>query len=283
MAEPLSWSYSKSALFRDCPKAFSFEEQGVYPVTGHSPSVSLASIVGVSVHHSIKQEIDHWSRGERLELARAEAAAEAFIREVWADAPSRICEARNGASLASVSPERFIRLSRSRVRDFVRLIWPRFRNHTYLLHEEDRMFTIGDVVVWTRVDLCTRDADGQIVITDWKTGRIGPEEVEGMQLGVYVDWARNEFHVPTGQVRGQIVSLRTLEFLPRFVSDAELTRLRGRITRQVQDWGKRFETHNFPAAPSPTKCVSCRFFQWCDEGRAAVDARSLSGLAEMLD
>ena len=284
MGDPHAWSYSMSETFKSCPRAWWLGETAQRRVQGrYLGTVTLASLAGQAVHQSISSEIGLWAQGFRIDVARAERAAEQCIRDAWAESSTRIREVRNGLSLANVSSDRFINYARARVRDFVRLVWPHFRSHVYVMHESNGSFRIGDVQVWVRVDLCTRGPGGLIVLTDWKTGRLGPGDVTGMQLGAYSLWARNHFSVTADRVMAQLVSLRTCEIMPRYPSDEELAGVQARILDEVEDWHRRRLSIDFPALPLPAKCLSCQFLDRCEEGQATLNAKSVEDLAGDID
>lgn len=265
------WSYSDSCSFQECPKAFNLSSTRRRGASkDYLGSVTYGSLTGLAVHNSIQQEIDAWSHGRRIDVLRAERAGEAFVREVWSNAQSRILDVKNGVPLSSLSLEKVVFLTRLRIRDFVHLVWPRFRGHSYILHETTKSFGVGDVRVWVRVDLCTRDVDGRLVLTDWKTGTIGPQDVNGMQTGVYSLWAVESLHESPENILSQLVSLRTCEFQQRWVSLDDLSRVRARILEEVHDWEQRLEKNDYPASPSPPRCLSCAFLRLCQEGQSAL-------------
>jgi hypothetical protein len=189
------WSFTKSSLYAACPRAFHYSRKLRLPEAPHDVSppprsaLNLSSLVGIAVHRSIAGQIERWAEGERMEFRKTQSEAEAWLAYVWKNASWRIIEVANGQQLDPKLLPKLIHTARSRIHTFFFAVWPQFGGHTYLLHETLRNFPLHRHRVWVKVDLCTRNSNGEIVITDWKTGRPPILQNDVLQMCVYALWA----------------------------------------------------------------------------------------------
>lgn len=271
------WSYTKSQTFQQCPRKFYFNEKIAAGDTFQeqvpsSDAVHLAAIVGIAVHRSIASQIERWMEGENTSFRDAQQEAENWIKGVWAEREDRVIEAKNGVELQEVTEQRLIGAAKNHLQTFFQAIWPRFRNHEYILHETLKTFEINGNQVWVKVDLCTRDPEGNLVITDWKTGESPVLEVDSRQLDVYTLWGKSKLESDIDKIRVQLVHTRTGEFSTATPDAEQLEQTREKIITECEDWSTTDDPDDFPPHPESNKCQRCRFLQICDAGQTAVDS-----------
>lgn len=205
-----------------------------------------------------------------MSISQAEADAISWLRLVWSDKEKRIIEIINGGRDLD-EYYRYIEItSRKRVNTFFKLIWPNFSYHTYVGHEVPGSFNIGNVRIRLRVDFVSKDQDGHIVISDWKTGDSQDVESERYQMIVYCLWARSYYSMDSASINVQTVNLKT-GLITRFdVSPEEIEDITNRVLSETYNLRPPVKKSNFPAAPTSTSCMSCRYLSQCDAGKSKV-------------
>jgi len=228
-------------------------------------------MTGISVHEAISEQIGGWARGEEVDSKEAEKRSEEYIQRVWNDKETRIIEVLNGINIEPERIQGIIRTSQKRIATFFRMIWPIFRNHRYILHEQNRSFRIDGSVVWIRVDLCTREPRGSFVITDWKTGQSANYRTEPTQLNTYALWANISRREPISNILVQMVNLRTGEFSrKRFKDQLQLAETSEKVCTESENWSKMKSIDDYIPRPFIKSCRSCFFLRICSDGQAVV-------------
>lgn len=269
------WSYTKSQVFQQCPRKFFFNEKVFADdaLQGREPSpdaVHVAAIVGIAVHRSIASQIENWKEGEATSFRDAQQEAESWIKGTWAEREERIIEARNGVGFQPSTKERLVGAAKNHLRTFFQAAWPRFRHHEYVLHETLKTFGIDGNRVWTKVDLCTRDEKGNLIITDWKTSDNPVLEVNSLQLDVYALWGKKELEPDIDKIQVQLVHTGTGEFSSTFPDSNQLDTAKEKIMEECETWASIDDIADFTPDPESEKCQSCKFLQICDSGQTVV-------------
>lgn len=278
MLSGCDWSFTKSSTYAACPRAFHFSRELAKGVNAPNPvlppggAISISALVGVAVHQSIADQIAKWAFGQRLSLREAQAMAEGFLDQSWSNPKEHIIDAANGLELAAGSLARMIAHTRSLLHTFVSLIWPRLSTHTYVLHETTGSFALSNIRVSVKVDLCTRSPDGELTISDWKTGRPSVLSDDKLQMSIYALWASHEYALEPTDVRVQKANLRTGEIVGHTASSLQLEQSTSRVEQECKDWASA-SAAQFPARPDVLRCSSCRYLVACTEGQAATRTR----------
>jgi len=271
------WSFTKSRLYLDCPRAFHLAREanrsGINESGGAIPRhvINLSSLVGIAVHQSIADQIDRWVGGFQMSLREAQSHASAWLTSVLGDSEHLVTEKANGLHINSGILSKLTSSAKSRLHTFFLAAWPQFRGHEYVLHETLRSFCIQANRVWVKVDLCTKNPDGEFVITDWKTGRPSILQEDMLQMSTYVLWAAAEFSIRASDVHVRLANLRTGEMATHKVLTSHLAEATDRISRECRMWSN-WDSGGFLPLPEVQKCYSCRSLRMCNEGQEVTSA-----------
>jgi len=269
------WSYSKSTAYDACPLKVYFRGGGPDESSGVSgePSrpINLNAIVGLAVHRGIASQVDEWAAGGSATYVGAKEVAEEWIEDIWEGRDERVIEAINGEHLSAGQRHKFIGITKRHLRTFFKAIWPEFRGHEYVLHEELQRFEVRGNPVYVKVDFCTRDQDDNLIITDWKTTKPPLLEFESLQLNVYGLWARECMESDVSKIRIQFGHTRTGGTPSHSVTSEELDDVAEQIERECREWNEKDGVDDYPAGPEPDKCHKCQFLKRCDAGQAVIE------------
>lgn len=210
----MNWSYSKSRRFHENPKSFLQKYQEKYD--GDRESINKGSLIGTAVHVGISSQIDEWSKGNQTSLRSAQKKAEEHIREK-----------AEGKEDLSVTP--LVRVAKSHLKTFKRGLWPRLNDHELVLNEETCSFKLGPYNAVTKIDLCTKDRDGNFIITDWKTGTERLAWDRYFQLLVYASYIFEKFDTSLNKIQMQYAYTNTGAFDRENVSKSDIKKVRRRI------------------------------------------------------
>jgi len=170
----VNWSASAAQLFEECPGgSFIDTNRPSLPRTIVSIHRRPGAYLGTIVHESLAGQVARWARGENIHLQTAtEYAKDELERYVEANSETiadRI-DITDGESFDSDSFTRsLVRTARNHIRQFFRVIWPHLEDHQYIAHETRQTFEVSEEPVTVQPDLCTRNPEGDFVVTDWKT------------------------------------------------------------------------------------------------------------------
>jgi len=269
------WSYSKSTAYDACPlKVFfrgSASDESSEGTGESSRPVNLNAIVGIAVHRGIASQVDEWAAGGSATYVGAKEAAEEWIEDIWDVRDERVIEAINGEQLSAGQRRKFIGISKRYLRTFFKAIWPEFRDHKYVLHEDLQRFEVRGNPVYVKVDFCTRDQNDNLVITDWKTSKPPILEFESLQLNVYGLWARECMESDINKIKIQFGHTRTGGTPSHSVASEDLDDVAEQIEQECREWNEKDGIDDYPADPETEKCHGCQFLKRCDAGQATVD------------
>jgi hypothetical protein len=268
------WSYSKSADFEACPLKIYFRGEGSGDASQSdevilSP-VNLNAIVGIAVHRGIASQMDEWAAGGTPTFQGAKHTAENWIEEIWRDRYERIIEANNGKHLSSGQRHKFIGIAKRHLRTFSKAIWPEYRHHEHVLHEELQTFAVRGNTIQVKVDLCTRDQDGNLVITDWKTSAPPLLEFDSLQLDVYGLWAREDIEPDVDNIKIKLGHTRTGDTSLQSLTPEHLEDVAELIDLECQEWNSKDGIEDYTADPESQKCRECQYLKGCDAGQIAT-------------
>ncbi len=268
----LEWSYSRSALFRSCPRAFFFDRVGPVDQGVGRRALPLRALLGRAVHQAIAAEITVWASAGRVSLVRAQENALRRLDEAWSQRENRVIEVINGTQLPPTLYERLAKSARSRLRTFFRMLWPHFSKQTYVMHERLDSFDLGSIRVLVQADLVTRTERGEFVISDWKTGTTLEPEMEEIQMGIYALWANVGVGEDPDKILTQIVNLRTGQMARRVADPDLLLRVRTLINTEARLAVPPLRKARFKPKPTLEKCMACLFLRICPDGEREVAA-----------
>lgn len=165
---PTSLSPSKVSTFKDCALAFRFSAIDKLPEPPSVPAVK-----GTTVHRALELLFAAEPADRTPELAQ-ECLSEALLE-------MRSVEEYLGLELDQAAEEAFARDASAMVERYFTLEDPRTITPVGLemMLEAD----VGGVLVRGIIDRLEEDADGQLVVTDYKTGRTPSVQQEQSRLG----------------------------------------------------------------------------------------------------
>lgn len=249
LALPTSLSPSKVSAFKDCALAFRFSAIDKVPEPPSEPAVK-----GTLVHRALELLLD----------APAPSRTAAFAAESLAQAFDELARGDEfpGLGLDDVGVARFRAEAAQMIERYFTLEDPR---EVHPIGLELRLeSTIGDLTVRGIIDRLELDAEGGLVVTDYKTGRAPSEAQERHRLGgvrFYAYLCHRLFGVLPSKVQ-----LMYLGGEPQFIistpteqSTRGLERTLSAIWTAVE---RACDREDFRPKPSAL-CGWCAFQAWC--------------------
>ena len=245
---PTSLSPSKVASFRDCALAFRFSAIDRIP-----EPPTLATAKGTLVHRALELLLGLDAPERTLDTAR----------DLLPQAVVDVLDGEEYAPLALAAEERaaLVEQSSGLVERYFVLEDPRTVQHEGL--ELMLEAEVGGVRLRGIIDRLERDANGRLVVTDYKTGRVPGERFEQGKLGGVHFYA-----YLCEQVLGERPATIQLYYLAEpvaIVAEPSDQSIRGLERRVGAIWTaveRACERDDF--RPNPGKlCQWCTFQQWC--------------------
>ena len=263
-----SWSFSRHQLLNYCNRAYYYRYIG--SALKFSPAFDVLKIKrlkglnskyvlqGSLVHDAIEDQItQHYLRRD----VNPASAQEKYLKRLngfQITADDMITEYFNGEQK---DPTFFdsIRASGVEMLDtFFKIVWPNLKPLEYLSHERFDKFIIGDVPVTVKLDYITKNNDGGLVLSDWKTGK---ERIENnLQIGTYVLFAMRQYNKSPEDIFSEIIYLGSSgKSRPYKFSSDQLDEIKEIVISDFKRMNTSYEMDSFPCDPSPKKCVTCPF------------------------
>jgi len=270
------WSFSKHQLLNYCNRAYYYRYIGT--ALKSSPDFDVSKIKrlkglnskyviqGSLVHEAIEDQItQHYLHRD----INQESAKEKYFKRLngfQATADDMILQYFNGEQK---DPAFFdtIRTSGVEMLDtFFTIVWPNLKPLEYLSHEKFDRFMIGDIPVTVKLDYITKNNDGGLVLSDWKTGKERKES--NIQLGAYVLFAMGQYGKTADDVFSEIIYLGSSgKSRPYKFSSDQLDEIKEIVISDFEIMNASYEMDKFPPDPSPRKCVNCQFATVCPDSR----------------
>ena len=142
---------------------------------------------------------------------------------------------------------------------------------SWLTVEDLVSFHVGEVEVFLRMDVAYRDAQGRVVIVDWKTGRAAGRFNE-VQLAAYALYASEQGWVADGQeIRTELAYLAQARSVRRAVDVRRLDHARNFIVKSagnmkallVDPIENLARLEDFAMVERPAVCRRCNFRRLC--------------------
>ncbi|HET6344155.1 MAG TPA: PD-(D/E)XK nuclease family protein, partial [Myxococcota bacterium] len=239
--------------------------------------------VGEVVHELIELALHAWQRGQEVPLGslvargtrRMRADYLASLQGVYRDRPAQTCGLVEHEYGESVSREEWQamrdRMERC-VRNFFALPLAQTIRATpswrWLAVEAMGSFDLDGATIIVKPDFAYRDADGRVILVDWKTGV--PYGNEHTQLAVYGMFAERAWGLGSERMQAQLVYLADggqdiFEVSPEELTEAEAAvrasvRLMRDLSASVLD-GEGM--HHFPQTEVEGACGRCSFRRVC--------------------
>jgi putative RecB family exonuclease len=264
---PTSLSPSKVSSFKDCALAFRFSAIDKLPEPPSEPAVK-----GTTVHRALELLLSgapETRTPERAAECLAASVAELRDSEEWAELGLDDGRAARFEADAAAMVERYFAIEDPRRVEPVGL---------ELMLEAQ----IGDVRVRGIIDRLERDAEGRLVVTDYKTGRAPSAAQEQSRLGG-VHFYAYLCHAQYGELPSRI-QLMYLGNEPQIISTTPTEQsVRGLERKVAAIWSavERACEHDDFRPKTSALCNWCAFQQYCpafggnpDDARAAALAAS---------
>lgn len=294
-----SWSFSRAAKYRQCPRAYYYhyyaawegwQKEAPPPVQQAyllKNLTSLARWTGNLVHESIKFALARLKAGQTVSetdliqrmRSRARADFEDSRSGRYRQQPNRLTGFQEHYYRVKLSPaawqESWTAAEQS-LRTFLRSdLYAHLRRQppaTFLDVEALRSFALGDTKLWVQMDLARREEE-TLIVYDWKSGAVDEGELR-RQLGIYGLYLQHTGPQEIKRRRGLVYALaedRLLEFEldgptlqeTQAEVEASMARLQGLL---VDPRANLAELRRFPMIDDLNVCRRCQFRELC--GRA---------------
>ncbi len=275
-----AWSNSRHRQWTECRKQYYFNNIKKYDGLPNDPGRELLwrlselqkmdFLKGKLIHEAIKHQISNHNAGRGI---NAETAKNLFLSQfdiTMGNMNLVITEAANGFPPDEKKINNTKIDSTKQIENFCNIIWNNYEGINYLGHEKNDEFFLNGIQVRVKYGLLT-EKNGMHVITDWKTGSSGFDDVdENIQMGTYILWLHKTKGVGTEMIKGEVVYLRScdVEIVER--NDSDMEKLMGFIEKDASEMLAVKSEEDFPASPEPRKCIGCNFLSVCKEGKEVV-------------
>jgi len=294
-----SWSFSRAAKYRRCPRAYYYHYYAAWEGwrSDAPPPVrrayllknltGLARWVGNLVHESIKFAVARLKAGQTISetnliermRSRARADFEDSRSGRYRQQPNRLTGFQEHYYRVKLPPtawqESWAAAEQS-LQTFTRsALYAHLRRQppaTFLDVEELRSFPLAGTKVWVQMDLARREEE-TLIVYDWKSGTVDEQELR-RQLGIYGLYLQRTGPQEVKGRRGLVYALaedRLLEFEldeptlqeTQAAVEASITRLRGLL---LDPQANLAALRRFPMIDDLSVCRRCQFRELC--GRA---------------
>ncbi|GAB4440202.1 MAG: hypothetical protein Kow0031_22140 [Anaerolineae bacterium] len=298
LTNSFSWSFSRAALYRRCPRAYYYHYYAAWngwqpdappPVRRAYLLKNLTTIpqwVGTLLHDAIKYALNRLQSGATVPPAellaqmrqRARADVEASRQQMFRQQPKQrpgFQEHYYRANLSAADWAAAWQRAEQRLRTFVESpLYARLQGlppDAFLRVETLQSFEQAGEKVWVQMDLATVES-GQLALYDWKTGEVDPDEGR-RQLGVYGLFVRRNWPefgamplrgILFGLAENRVATLDLHDDLLRQTEQAierSIVRLRGLLDDPAAN---RAGLSRFPMTDDREVCATCRFRELCN-------------------
>jgi hypothetical protein len=298
LTNAFSWSFSREALYRRCPRAYYYHYYAAWegwqpdapPPVRHTYLLkNLTTIpqwVGTLVHDAIKFALSRLQSGVVVAPAnllaqmrqRARADVEASRQQAYRQQPKQqpgFQEHYYRANPPAAAWAEAWQRAEQRLRVFIdSRVYARLQTlppAAFLKVETLQGFNLGDVHTWVQMDLATVDG-GQLTVFDWKTGEVDLAAAQ-RQLSLYGLFVRHTWpEFGAMPLRGVVFDLAANELTTLELGD-DLLRETGLAAQRSIDHLRRLladpitnlaELRRFPMIDDFGVCATCRFRELCD-------------------
>jgi CRISPR/Cas system-associated exonuclease Cas4 (RecB family) len=271
-----AWSFSRHQLLNFCNRAYYYRY--IAGALKYSPVLNVPKIKrlkslkskfvlqGTLIHDAIEDQITQHYLGRNV---NQESAQEQYLKRLngfQVTADDMITEYFNGEQKDTTFFDD-IRVSGIEMLDtFFRIVWPNLKPLEYLKHEKFDKFYISKIPVTVKLDYITKNNDGKLVLSDWKTGRERKES--NLQIGIYVLFAMEQYDMLSEDIFSEVIYLGSSgRPRPHKFSTDQLDEIKGIITNDFERMNVSYDIEDFPADPFPKKCICCQFATICPESK----------------
>ncbi len=292
-----SWSYSRAAKYRTCPRAYYYHYYAAWEGWQTSAPAPIQRVyllknlknlpawVGILLHETIKFAMSRFKAGQPLTAAD-------LIEHIYRRAQSDFADSASGRYQQKPNqrlglqehyyqtplPADVWETSWAKAKQLLQtfLNSPLYANlqhqpaTTFLKVEELQSFPLKGAKIWVQMDLA-HHTDGMIYLYDWKTGQIDTAELQ-RQLGVYGLYARHAWPSLRAAPLKAVVYALAEDRLLEFNLSAEMLQKSEAIIEtsimQLQDLlldsqDNLAQLRRFPMIDNLNLCARCQFRELC--------------------
>ncbi len=271
---PVTLSPSKVTSFKDCALAFRFSAIDRIPEPT-SPAMAKGTLVHAALEGLFALEPEDRTVDAALAcLAPAADGLRGSGREL------------DELGLTAEDEAAFLADAERLVRNYFLLEDPRTIRPIGL--ELRLQVPVGDLHLVGIIDRLELDAEGELVVTDYKTGKAPSDRYEQTKLGgIHFYSLLCEELFGKRPARIQLLHLHEPVVITAVPTDQSTRGLRTRVGAIWDAVTRACERDDFRPKPGPL-CNWCSFQQWCpefggDPSRAAADAAALAGAPAQLE
>ena len=152
---------------------------------------------------------------------------------------------------------------------FFTVIWHNYKELEFLTHERLENFYLDGLKVWVQPDLVTKNLAGEVIISDWKTGRAGRTDADNdLQLSTYIAWAGIHFAMDVEKIRAELVFLKDAQSFPTKRTKQQIDEVKAYIKKQAQGMLSAQSKDDFEPKPRFNLCKGCNFSSLCSASAA---------------
>lgn len=267
-----TWSFTKHTLWKQCKRAYYYRYIGTalwdsdeFDVDELKQLKNLDGkhvIKGKIIHDLLEEQIEAHHRQQQMNEGRTKEECVRRVEE-YRKEPEKIVEYYNGEKVDEYFFDRMRTDGIDQLDMFFGVVWPQLANFAYLRHEKFDRFTIENTPAIVKVDYISKDAQGNVTISDWKTGADNEDYENSLQIGGYALWAMEYYGLRSEQITSQLVYLTTGTIRQYEFSEEELENIKGLIISDFEQMNQTYEIETFVPAPTQRKCISCQFDSIC--------------------
>lgn len=273
-----AWSFTKHNLWRQCKRAYYYQYIGpALQNIKYSERQQLKQLKrldsrfvlqGKLVHEVLENQLEQHHRGLDVSEDRAKEQYVKSVEKYRQDAQNALVEYFNGDTISEAFFDRIRENGLDQISLFFGVIWLQLVHSHYLRHEKFDRFSISKVEAIVKVDYVSKYQNGEIAISDWKTGIENEEYENELQIAAYVLWATQFYKVPPDKIRSELVYLTTGSIKSYNFSVEQLKEVEQLIVSDFKEMNKSYEIDYFEPTPTPRQCLSCHFASICPHSLA---------------
>lgn len=270
------WSKSRAALFRECPKRYSFQYLFKFESGDTAAMAKILSKLGdlpiqkgILVHQEIETFLRIHERQGREDREESLRRLRARFDTQIAGACQNLREVRLLQMTLEEARERLRQDQSDALRQLETFLdhhWPRLRENQVVCFERLERFSLREFSMWVSADLVLRTPDRGLLLVDWKTGLREHDADDSEQLTGYILWAHREFGVPVEAIEAELVWLASGRVDRTRREEVDLEALEAQIVADCLEMLSLKSYSQVEARPEESRCRRCPFLPLCREG-----------------
>lgn len=270
-----AWSFTKHRLWGQCRRAYYYSYIG--PALQGPTTISVQKLKqlkkldsksilqGKLIHEVLEHQMEQHRLGRGTDEEKARNEYIGRVEYYRKNAERLMVEPANGEGVDQAFFDRIRESGLDQLSMFFGVFWPQLVGLRYLRHEKFDRFHTGHTEAIVKVDYVSKAEDGQVVISDWKTGSDNPEYESDLQIGAYVLWAMEYYGLEPNGVKSELVYLTTGIARPYRFAQEKLKEIEMLIGADFEEMNRSYHLEYFEPTPSSDTCPSCHFASVCPQ------------------